>query len=255
MFPGIGSRRCRKARRLLTEYVDGRLSSDDTAFVDRHVETCEGCSEELESLRATVRLLNRVPSVPVPRSFALREADVVREKATSRPGGGPWPSPVPVPVGPRVGRTSVFDPERLRWLRPTTAVVAAALILVLALDFGQVVPQENQPSLMRLPAPEVTAPASESGVFGQLEDTLKANGTGREDEVPPPAPLPTGTPEDGNVTFGGRGQESLGAGGGLDETQGGWPMRQIEIGFGALLFAMLGLTLVVWRRRKRLGAW
>jgi len=251
MFFGAGSRRCRKVRRLLTEYIDGRLSSRDVEFVDRHLETCTGCSEELESLRATVRLLHRVPSVPVPRSFALREADVVREQAAPSRRGMPWPSPVPVPVGPGVGRASVLAPERLRWLRPATAVVAAALVLLLTLDFTHVVPQEGWANKAEQFAPRATLSANETAAYSWMEDTLKANGGEVEDAVPPPAPLATGAPEGDGLALG------IPAGGGmdaerqLDQTERGWPMRQIEIGFGAVLLAMVALTLVVWRRRRR----
>jgi anti-sigma factor RsiW len=251
MFPGAGSRRCRKVRRLLTEYIDGRLSGHDVAFVDRHIETCAGCSEELESLRATVRLLSRVPSVPVPRSFALREADVARERAVPRRRGVLWPSPAAVPVASGVGRAGVLAPERLRWLRPATAVVAAALVLLLALDFAHVVPQEGRANLAGQFAPQVTASANATAGYGQMEDTLKANGSETEDAVPPPAPVATGAPEGGGMTFSDRSHESLGVDTGLDQTERGWPMRQIEIGVGAVLLAMVALTLVVWRRRRR----
>jgi anti-sigma factor RsiW len=253
MFLGAGSRRCRKVRRLLTEYIDGRLSSHDVAFVERHIETCAGCSEELESLRATVRLLNRVPSVPVPRSFALREADVAQERAVPRRRGVLRPLPVPVPVGPGVGGAGVLAPERLRWLRPATAVVAAALVLLIALDFAHVVPQEGRANLERQFAPQVMAPANDTAVFGQVGGTLKANGSETEDIVPPPAPVATGASGGGGTTLGDRNHESLGVDTRLDQTERGWPMRQMEIGFGAVLLAMVALTLVVWRRRRRWG--
>jgi anti-sigma factor RsiW len=130
--------KCRRVGALLSEYIDGRLRGGDAEFVDAHLEKCARCAAELEGLRLTVRLLGRVRSVPVPRSFAVREADVA-----SAPARRPWwLLPVPVPGGVRegVGWTSVLAPERMGWLRPATAVVAAALVLVVALDFSQIVP-------------------------------------------------------------------------------------------------------------------
>ncbi len=251
MFPGAGSRRCRKVRGLLTEYMDGRLSGHDVALVDRHIETCAGCSEELESLRSTVRLLNRVPSVPVPRSFAIREADVARERAIPRRWGVLWPSPVAVPVGSGVGRASVLAPERLRWLRPATVVVAAALVLVLALDFSNAVPQEGRANTGGLFAPQATVSGNATAAYGQMEDTLKWDNGDIEGAVPPPAPVATGEAAGGGMALGERGHETMGVDTGLDEAERGWPMRQIEIGVGAVLLAMVALTLVVWRRRRR----
>jgi len=87
MFLGSRKKRCRRVRGLLSEYIDGRLNADSVDFVNKHFGTCAGCSEEFETLRLTVGLFNRVPSVAAPRSFAIREIDVVeaRPDRTRRP--------------------------------------------------------------------------------------------------------------------------------------------------------------------------
>jgi len=46
--------------------------------MESHIEGCDACRRELESLGATVNLLHRVPLVSPPRSFAL--AEVVPER-------------------------------------------------------------------------------------------------------------------------------------------------------------------------------
>ena len=71
MFRGKGEPLCRKVRGMLSEYIDNRLDSENKSLVERHLETCEACSKELESLRMTVQLLHRVPEVSVPRSFTV----------------------------------------------------------------------------------------------------------------------------------------------------------------------------------------
>ena len=62
---------CSRTRDLLSGYMDRRLNPEEAARVDEHLSTCRGCWEELESLRATVALLRRLPEVMPSRSFAL----------------------------------------------------------------------------------------------------------------------------------------------------------------------------------------
>ena len=66
------SRECPKVRSLLSEYMDGWLSSSQQRWVEEHLARCAACAEECRSLRATVGLLRSLPALPVPRSFALR---------------------------------------------------------------------------------------------------------------------------------------------------------------------------------------
>jgi len=58
---------------MLSPYIDGQLSPGEKDRVEEHIESCDACRRELESLRATVKLLHRVPVVSPPRSFTLAE--------------------------------------------------------------------------------------------------------------------------------------------------------------------------------------
>jgi hypothetical protein len=62
---------CSKARELLPGYMDRCLNGEEATRVEGHLKTCPGCREELESLRATVVLLHRLPEVTPSRSFAV----------------------------------------------------------------------------------------------------------------------------------------------------------------------------------------
>ena len=62
---------CSRIRDVLSGYVDRGLSTEETARVEEHLSRCQGCREELESLRATVALLHRLPEVTPSRRFAL----------------------------------------------------------------------------------------------------------------------------------------------------------------------------------------
>jgi len=142
----LGRRRitCRRVRNALSEYIDDRLTSEEREAVEHHLEKCAACAQELESLRATVEMLHQVSDVALPRSFVLREAEVEREAAAPQPRGG-WLRPVPVMAMSHAGaeRVSMFDPQRLRWLRPATALATAALVVLLMVDFLGAVPQDT----------------------------------------------------------------------------------------------------------------
>ncbi len=66
----------------LSEYLDGRLSAQETRSIELHLEACSACREELDSLRDTVHLLRRVPEV-APRSvFTLSGAPAAGRPAS-----------------------------------------------------------------------------------------------------------------------------------------------------------------------------
>ena len=55
----------------LSEYLDGRLSAGKRQVVQRHLETCSECREELGSLEYTVGLLRQAPVITPRRVFTL----------------------------------------------------------------------------------------------------------------------------------------------------------------------------------------
>jgi hypothetical protein len=63
--------RCSGTRDALSGYIDGRLDPEEAVRVEEHLNTCRGCREDLESLRATVALLRSLPEVTPSRSFAV----------------------------------------------------------------------------------------------------------------------------------------------------------------------------------------
>jgi hypothetical protein len=246
----LGRRRiaCRRVRNALSEYIDGRLTSEERETVEHHLEKCAACAQELESLRSTVEMLHQVPDVALPRSFVLREAEVEREAPAPQRRGG-WLRPVPAMAMSHVGSEglSIFDPQRLRWLRPATALATAALVVLLMVDFLGAVPQETMldEHLMRS-APTLTSPApgGEEGTFGAGNEELSEA---------PPAPAPTLQ----DKALGGEAWSNEGAGLGDDagvmgNTGGTSPVvRQIEIGLGVLVVVLFALVLYgLWRRRR-----
>ena len=59
---------------MLSDYIDGELEPGARAALEEHLAGCPSCTEELESLRATVLMLRRMPEVEAPRSFRLAPA-------------------------------------------------------------------------------------------------------------------------------------------------------------------------------------
>ena len=253
MFKGKGGPLCRKVRGMLSEYIDSRLDGDNKSLVERHLETCEACSKELELLRMTVQLLHMVTEVPAPRSFTLPVPEPRREG-------------IFVPSGLRLQRSAIavaaiaVGPTSLRWLRPATAIVAVVLVVLLMGDFlhgfennggvnsgaGHVTFSADQsiPSSAAQQQTMVTVP----GIMGQMSlDTAKAVGYTNYTVLPSPPvsqaeaqPVPTVLGNEGPI-----GAEVIVRG----EAGVSWPLRQIEIGLGAAVFVLLAL--IIFARRQR----
>jgi predicted anti-sigma-YlaC factor YlaD len=113
----IRKNQCHKVQGLLSPYIDGQIGSSERDNVESHLEECQICLRELESLRATVNLLHRVAVVSPPRSFALAEVDAKRRPAALKREAPQWRR---VPA--------------LGALRVATAVAALLLVFVLAGD-------------------------------------------------------------------------------------------------------------------------
>jgi Putative zinc-finger len=57
---------CRQLVELVTEYLEGTLSSSDLAGVVEHLKTCPGCASHVEQMRQTVRILGLLPKTSLP---------------------------------------------------------------------------------------------------------------------------------------------------------------------------------------------
>ncbi len=113
----VRKNQCHKVQGLLSPYIDGQIGSSERDRVESHLEECQVCSRELDSLRATVNLLHRVAVVSPPRSFALAEVEAKRRTAALTREAPQWRR---VPA--------------LGALRVATAVAALLLVFVLAGD-------------------------------------------------------------------------------------------------------------------------
>ena len=69
--PGPGHR---FAQENLSAYFDGELSERGTRRVERHLEQCAQCRQDLADLEWTIQLTAQLPMEPLPRSFVLPQS-------------------------------------------------------------------------------------------------------------------------------------------------------------------------------------
>ncbi len=117
----------------LSDYVSGRLSSEQGARLERAVEGCAQCREELESLQQTRALLQALPREPLTRSFVFAEAPAAAVTEGYRP--------VPAPGFRMPG-----------WAYAGAAAVAgvAVIAFVLSFGFGTWLPQGSEDEFDRV---------------------------------------------------------------------------------------------------------
>lgn len=221
---------CRRIKGLLSEYIDNRLDGKKKALVEQHLMSCDACSKELESLRLTVQLLHRVPQAPLPRSFTITLPEPKRE--------------------------AVLGPSSLRWLRLATAAAAIVLLVLLVGDFLNIFGQEIGTRGGEL----LTEPPQQTTIFSGLHSEGNLTDSGGNETLKitaPPTPEDTGNITEGNVSLieggftasGPRGEAGPPSMPGKEA--GGWPLRQIEIAIGVIVFVLASLTLFALRQRRR----
>ncbi len=140
---------CDETRDTLSAYLDEALAPDERSLVDAHLAGCAECRRELEALRGTVALLQRVEPARAPVGF------VDRVVAAARPR--PWYRRV---------ADAVLLPLAVKLPLEATAVVMVGLLAVYLF--------ERSPELQRAarevaPQQEATPPAKQKAME-QLAD-------------------------------------------------------------------------------------
>ena len=100
-----------RARGLLSAYLDNEVSPAERARIERHLDACQACRHDLETLRWSVGLTRQVEHVPLPRAFTLAPAQAA------------------APSAPPARRAGLYD-----LLRGATALTAVLLLLVVGAD-------------------------------------------------------------------------------------------------------------------------
>jgi len=71
---------CSEIQENLSAYLDGELDPAGAAELESHLEGCESCRSELESLRSTVELVRSVPRVQAPPVLKQRLASATSSR-------------------------------------------------------------------------------------------------------------------------------------------------------------------------------
>jgi hypothetical protein len=128
---------------LLSTLLDQQLTPEEQAYCSAHLGECEQCQDVLDNLQQTANLLQSLPQLEVPRSFAL-PADF---KITQSTSDGNRQQQVDQPTATSLRRL----PTLLRRTLRTVSALAAVIGLFLALS-GFVAILESSVSMSAVPA-------------------------------------------------------------------------------------------------------
>jgi anti-sigma factor RsiW len=176
--------KCRKARQLLSPYIDDELTPKEKAALEEHLASCEACRAELEELRAVSDVLGEIfRRLEPPPDLLQRTLNRIRE----------------LEAAGEIERLRRQE-RRARWRKVTVGVGLAAGIGLAALQIGRAgvgpVPQAPAPVVLApgrgvnvedpAPAPQVEAPAPAPQVAAEP----RADGGGEAAAEAAPAPAP-----------------------------------------------------------------
>ena len=102
---------------LLAEYVDGALAEGERAVVERHLDGCERCREEVALARAASSALASVAEAPAPGNLGDGAIAEARRRAAGAPAAAAPPG----------------KPGWYRWAGAAAGIAAAVLLLTLVI--------------------------------------------------------------------------------------------------------------------------
>jgi hypothetical protein len=158
---------CDETRDTLSAYLDEALTPAERGLVAAHLEGCPECRRELEALRGTIAMLQRVEPVRAPVGF------VDRVVAAARPR--PWY---------RRAADAVLLPLSVKLPLEVTAVVMVGLLAVYLFERS---PELQQAARETVPREEVAAPAKKRPVEPLADKVSRpsapARGAGERDRA------------------------------------------------------------------------
>jgi anti-sigma factor RsiW len=81
--------RCDHFVELVTEYLDGAISDDERARIERHLRGCDGCTRVLAQWREVIRITGRIDDSDVDRLDAGVRSDLMTAFVTAHGGHRP----------------------------------------------------------------------------------------------------------------------------------------------------------------------
>ncbi|MBW2095236.1 MAG: DUF2275 domain-containing protein [Deltaproteobacteria bacterium] len=129
---------CLEIKRHLSEYIDGVLDADKAAQVEKHLESCADCREELSALERVIQTLGSMEVMEAPEDFMERVHQRIERRSRLS----------------RVWR-SLFIPFRLKIPIQVASVVTACVLVFLI--FHHMRTAEEVATLVQEPAIQPTA--------------------------------------------------------------------------------------------------
>jgi anti-sigma factor RsiW len=71
---------CQDVVEVVTEYLEGRMSPEDVAIFEAHLELCDGCKWYLEQMRITIAAVGRIDEADVPDEMRTTLMDAFRAR-------------------------------------------------------------------------------------------------------------------------------------------------------------------------------
>jgi anti-sigma factor RsiW len=71
---------CQEVVEVITDYLEGRLSPEDVAIFEAHLELCDGCRWYLDQMRITIAAVGRVEETDVPPGLRDTVLDAFRSR-------------------------------------------------------------------------------------------------------------------------------------------------------------------------------
>ncbi len=156
---------------LILDYQDGSLEKPEQNQLKQHLAGCNLCTADLEAMRQTVTLLQRLPEIPAPRSFTLSPFQARRLK----------PSPV------------------YRFSQFAATIAAACLIFAFALDLAGTFTPPAPPPSVAVATADPTATLEPVGTLAASTGKANSGSNGALGGIPVTVPdtqaaNPTATP-------------------------------------------------------------
>jgi anti-sigma factor RsiW len=71
---------CQEVVEVVTDYLEGRMSPEDVAIFEAHLDLCDGCKWYVEQMRITIAAVGRIDEADVPDEMRATLMDAFRAR-------------------------------------------------------------------------------------------------------------------------------------------------------------------------------
>jgi anti-sigma factor RsiW len=71
---------CQEVVEVVTDYLEGRMTPEDVAIFEAHLELCDGCKWYVEQMRITIATVGRIDEADVPDEMRATLMDAFRRR-------------------------------------------------------------------------------------------------------------------------------------------------------------------------------